>query len=428
MPRPSSGARLAAKLGAAVAAAGAVRLLADRPGRARLAPGHRRQRRARRDPRASTRRRASGGTGLPARAPSPARTRAAPSATRPDGGSAGRRTSATSPPPSRGPAAQSPPCASATARTSDRPTPAPWPAPAAQALEGLEQRPSAPAGTTGPAVLDPHSSRPSAAFTVDPHEAAAAVVEDRVLGQVPRHPLEQPAVAGHDGRLGRHPHSAPRGRPPAAPARLLGRRRAARPGPRARPRSTTPASLRARASRLSIRRWQRSTSSRTTRARRRSSSARRRRVGQRHLELGAHHGQGRAQLVRGVGHEPPLAREGAPRGARACRRRSRRARAARRRARGADAPVERAARPPPRAAATIVAQRPQRAPAAIQPSSSARSGHGQQRQHVLPAHLGQHVRPPRRRPGCGGGGRPAARSSRPAAGRPRPGTGRCRAR
>ena len=33
------------------------------------------------------------------------------------------------------------------------------------------------------------------------------------------------------------------------------------------------------------------------------------RVGQRHLELGAHHGQGRAQLVRRVRHESPLARE-----------------------------------------------------------------------------------------------------------------------
>ena len=35
------------------------------------------------------------------------------------------------------------------------------------------------------------------------------------------------------------------------------------------------------------------------------------RVGERHLELGAHDGQRRAQLVRRVGHEAPLAGEGA---------------------------------------------------------------------------------------------------------------------
>jgi hypothetical protein len=34
-------------------------------------------------------------------------------------------------------------------------------------------------------------------------------------------------------------------------------------------------------------------------------------IGERDLELGAHHGQRRAQLVRRVGHEAPLAGEGA---------------------------------------------------------------------------------------------------------------------
>ena len=150
------------------------------------------------------------------------------------------------------------------------------------------------------------------------------------------------------------------------------------------------------------------------------------RVGQRHLELGAHHGQRRAQLVRGVRHESPLARE-------------RRLEAVEHvveglgelaqlvvRAACGDAPVERV---PAHGAGRghDVAQRSQHAPGG-QPAEQERQGGHRRAAPARTAPGSRRARRPRPPPrACGGGGRRAACSSRPAAGRPPPGTGSCRA-
>jgi hypothetical protein len=194
-------------------------------------------------------------------------------------------------------------------RAHDRQSQAAAGAAAAEAHERLDHRRDALRGDDRPVVL--HGEQRAVATGAGPHHHAAAVdvVAHGVLDEVGRQAVEQPPVAAHAGGLQVAADAQPRGtglgtrlldgqpRRACQVGGLVARRHALATGEGQQPADEVLAAI----------------DGLLDDPRHRAQVAGPRlRVGERHVELGADHGQRPAQLVAGLGDEPALGGEGVP--------------------------------------------------------------------------------------------------------------------